>query len=358
MGGSGRQPSDDHRRRDRDRRSSSAGRDSKHSVWKGGRDRKRSRSPERRRRGSEDRSRSRRRGERDRLDAGGRAAGRDSRGRSGGKERRSRDDGWERARKASSEGGGASARQDDPTSKRARVGHQSASPRSGEGRSARHPVPTRLLSFGDEVEEGSDTDDFSLARSTAHRFAHERTLVLSTPLDYENQGPQLSMKDVSISRESDVMGNVKPSLSAIYLGAHQSRGLRPYMEDRCCLVPNFTPMSRGAPVADGVSRCFVGIYDGHNGVMSADMAAARLHRMLADDPVIRMHTGEGPPAIVRAEEEQITEALKKAFRTLDDEILGESRQEETQDGATALMALTVGEALYMAHAGECRWRLL
>eukprot|EP00803_Ostreobium_quekettii_P006847 evm.model.scf_1978.2 EVM.evm.TU.scf_1978.2 scf_1978:2915-7076(+) len=113
-------------------------------------------------------------------------------------------------------------------------------------------------------------------------------------------------------------------------------------------------MSRGAPVADGVSRCFVGIYDGHNGVMSADMAAARLHRMLADDPVIRMHTGEGPPAIVRAEEEQITEALKKAFRTLDDEILGESRQEETQDGATALMALTVGEALYMAHAGDSR----
>lgn len=55
--------------------------------------------------------------------------------------------------------------------------------------------------------------------------------------------------------------------------------------------------------------------------------------------------------MAKLEEQEITKALKKVFRGLDDQILGESRMEDTQDGATALIALTIGEVLYMAHAG-------
>lgn len=55
-----------------------------------------------------------------------------------------------------------------------------------------------------------------------------------------------------------------------------SAGLRPYMEDRHTLVASYTPTGpSGVPCPDGINRSFVAIYDGHNGVKTAEQCSSR-----------------------------------------------------------------------------------
>ena len=67
----------------------------------------------------------------------------------------------------------------------------------------------------------------------------------------------------------------------------------------------------------------------------------------------------GHPAAVEAEEAAVRAALRKAFRTLDDDILREARAEGARDGATALLVMRMGDMLYAAHAGAVwRWSVV
>ncbi len=63
-------------------------------------------------------------------------------------------------------------------------------------------------------------------------------------------------------------------------------------------------------------------------------------------------TGElGPPAVMESEEGAISQALRRSFRHVDDEILAGARQEGARDGATALLVLRLSDTIYAAHAG-------
>lgn len=50
------------------------------------------------------------------------------------------------------------------------------------------------------------------------------------------------------------------------------------------------------------------------------------------------------------------DALRRSFRRVDDIILGVARQQGVRDGATALVCVRLGGALYAAHAGGWRRR--
>lgn len=79
--------------------------------------------------------------------------------------------------------------------------------------------------------------------------------------------------------------------------SHQARCARPYMEDRHVLVSHLALLGPGgAPLAssgsdDGVERSLVAVYDGHNGSRMAEAAAGRLHKLLAADTALKLHTG-------------------------------------------------------------------
>lgn len=94
---------------------------------------------------------------------------------------------------------------------------------------------------------------------------------------------------------------------------------------------------------------------GHNGAGAAELAAARLHVLLAAHPALRTHTGElGPPAVARAEEVAVAAALRHAFGQVDEATLAVARRDGVRDGATALVVLRLGRVLYAAHAGDSR----
>lgn len=85
-------------------------------------------------------------------------------------------------------------------------------------------VPTSLLSFGEEVEESETAAvDFSISKSTAKRFAKERTLVLRTSLSSEaNQTEGLRMEDADALTPGDKpIALEAKTISRVYFGSTQ-----------------------------------------------------------------------------------------------------------------------------------------
>lgn len=85
-------------------------------------------------------------------------------------------------------------------------------------------VPTSLLSFGEEVEESKKAAaDFSISKSTAKRFAKERTLVLRTSLGSEaNQTDGLRMEDADALTTGDEPTTIEAkTISRVYFGSNQ-----------------------------------------------------------------------------------------------------------------------------------------
>lgn len=99
-------------------------------------------------------------------------------------------------------------------------------------------------------------------------------------------------------------------------------------------------------------RSYAAIFDGHNGAGAAEVAAQQLHTHLMSHPAVRSMSE--PPSCPRAEEAAVSDALRCAFRRVDDLVLGIARREGTRDGATALVLLRLGCTLYAAHAGDSR----
>jgi hypothetical protein len=80
------------------------------------------------------------------------------------------------------------------------------------------------------------------------------------------------------------------------------------MEDRHAVVAAL----QAAP--DGVQRSYAAVFDGHNGIVTAELAAARLHAMLAADPAVRGAAGvRAPPAAVASEAAAVGGALERCF---------------------------------------------
>jgi len=200
-------------------------------------------------------------------------------------------------------------------------------------------------------------------------------------------GAQQQQQRLGLVDEDETFRVAAPAgLTQIHFGMAQARGARPYQEDRHCIVTALKPSSShaagdgsGEPAHwngsssvvqngqyeqqpavvglthDGVARCYAAIFDGHNGAGAAETAARQLHLLLAGHPALRIYKGEpGPPAVIKQEEVAVSKALKAAFRQVDDQVLAVARRDGTRDGATALVVLRLGGALYSAHAGDSR----
>eukprot|EP00884_Botryococcus_braunii_P014428 jgi/Botrbrau1/22987/Bobra.0030s0052.2 len=220
-------------------------------------------------------------------------------------------------------------------------------------------VARNMLSFGDEIEEEDMANDtrpgFSstLGAVTAKRFQHERPIVVLKPVIHDFP-PFLRATDGGSLITGTCLIPLKV-LGDICVGAAAARGARPYMEDYYTVVRNFKPLGPGGvPLEDGVLRTFAGLYDGHNGIKAADHANARLHMALAQEAAVRSCTGDGVGGADFVEEGAMGTALRRVFHVVDQEILDRARAEGGRDGATALVVLRVGSALFTAHAGDSR----
>jgi serine/threonine protein phosphatase PrpC len=190
------------------------------------------------------------------------------------------------------------------------------------------------------------------------------------------------------------------------------------MEDRHVIISPFTDLYAGAAAASasasasarggrggsgvsgehgvnvGAGTCvsapcagatFVGVYDGHNGALAAEHAAQHLHTLLAADPALQRRAAGAsgaadasssapapasaadaataaaaatsaapPPASASERDSAVADALVRAFLAVDAQILAATAAGGTREGATALVALRLGGALFTAHAGDSR----
>jgi serine/threonine protein phosphatase PrpC len=163
----------------------------------------------------------------------------------------------------------------------------------------------------------------------------------------------------------------------LVFGAATARGARPYQEDRHVVVSPFHIQDPPFPVvsaaADGegegdgqsqpppppLPHCdYFAVFDGHSGADAAEHAAARLHGLLARDPVLRgsRHAAAAAGAAGDAHElgPAVAAALRACFHAVDAEILARARTSGGREGATALVALRMGPHLFTAHAGDAR----
>ncbi|KAK3236239.1 hypothetical protein CYMTET_53599 [Cymbomonas tetramitiformis] len=95
-----------------------------------------------------------------------------------------------------------------------------------------------------------------------------------------------------------------------------------------------------------VSYC--GLFDGHNGAKAAELAAGRLHNMLAAEDNFRTSGESG------ADEEVMRQAFERAFLNFDRALLDQFKLEGSTDGSTGLVVLRLGGVLYSAHVGDSR----
>lgn len=124
-----------------------------------------------------------------------------------------------------------------------------------------------------------------------------------------------------------------------WIGAADQRGLRPHQEDRHTTIPNFL----------GDRASFMAVYDGHSSAAGSQQASRRLHVYLADNPTVQQATG------AEDEFEAMARAFHTAFTSTDTEIISRQLGEgEVAGGTTACVVLRVGQALYVAHAGDSR----
>ena len=146
-------------------------------------------------------------------------------------------------------------------------------------------------------------------------------------------------------------------------------GARPYMEDRHTIIADY--MLAG-PADDAVPRSYAAVFDGHNGVDSAEHASSRccqpwsimeplallttvsavtvpsccrLHQHLAAEKGVGTCRGVPGSAAAEAEAELMRTALENSFIRTDNEILDRARREDGRDGACALVAVRIGGLL-------------
>ncbi len=99
-----------------------------------------------------------------------------------------------------------------------------------------------------------------------------------------------------------------------------------------------------------VPAVFVALFDGHAGHHGSELAAQRLHQILAEQPELQHQEGR----MRRPDPNAIESALKSAFEQADIEILDESKVKGKHFGTTAVCALLWGRELTVAHAGDSR----
>ena len=133
--------------------------------------------------------------------------------------------------------------------------------------------------------------------------------------------------------------------------------MRQYMEDRHVVLPRFLPdipkggdrvlLGNAGLCGDGSRGSYCAVFDGHNGAHAADMAAKRLHLLMASDEALgawypdRAKDVPSSGEIVKEGYCPVGSSLERNFLELDREIIRETRAQNTRDGCTALVLLQV-----------------
>ncbi|GLE00248.1 hypothetical protein PINS_up008975 [Pythium insidiosum] len=122
---------------------------------------------------------------------------------------------------------------------------------------------------------------------------------------------------------------VNPNVHYRY-GISQMQGRRPYMEDR---------HTAHADLNGDPTQSFYGVFDGHGGDGAANYCVQAMCQNVIREPSIAKNP---------------VEALKKGFLKTDQEYLQIANKRNSEDGTTAVVVLTRGDQLYVAHAGDSR----
>ncbi|KAL0585567.1 hypothetical protein ABG067_004708 [Albugo candida] len=113
-------------------------------------------------------------------------------------------------------------------------------------------------------------------------------------------------------------------------GVSQMKGRRPYMEDRHIAYA----MLNGDP-----EQSFYGVFDGHGGAGAANYCVQALCQNIVNEPSLQ---------------KEPMEALKKGFIQTDRDYVDLAARSNAEDGSTAVVILTRGDTIYVAHAGDSR----
>eukprot|EP01098_Paradermamoeba_levis_P009814 TRINITY_DN4106_c0_g1_i1.p1 TRINITY_DN4106_c0_g1~~TRINITY_DN4106_c0_g1_i1.p1 ORF type:complete len:369 (-),score=115.93 TRINITY_DN4106_c0_g1_i1:89-1195(-) len=129
----------------------------------------------------------------------------------------------------------------------------------------------------------------------------------------------------------------KPKVSS---GAAEAQGDRNTMEDTHVHIDNLHEDFKGhSHLIPEQSYAFYGVYDGHGGRQTAELAQVIVHRHLVNSEAFKKQEYEN--------------AIKHAFAVSDQEILDKAASEQwTTNGCTVASCLVVNNDLYLANLGD------
>jgi len=105
------------------------------------------------------------------------------------------------------------------------------------------------LSFRDDLAAGDSAAECSLAAATARRFA--------SPPRRPAPAAERQPAAAASAAPTDAAGR----LTSVISGRSQALGLRPYQEDRTCVVADLA-LPGGRAFADGTLRTYAAVFDG------------------------------------------------------------------------------------------------
>lgn len=150
-------------------------------------------------------------------------------------------------------------------------------------------------------------------------------------------------------------GAAQGMLQHVYVDGATAKGKREYQQDRHIALPDFKPRHGGE---DQVNCCLVGVFDGHKSEQAAELAAAKMPGIIADQRSLgRSEAPDSSEGLKGPDSgDRIAQALKASFKDLDAQILAEEQKQGVEKGAfggcTAVVALAMGDVLYTAHVGD------
>jgi protein phosphatase 1L len=140
----------------------------------------------------------------------------------------------------------------------------------------------------------------------------------------------------AVRTNSRPRGVKEPEKSALPVGVCSKQGKRPYQEDAFSICAYLKPVRSKAAVTE---THYFGLYDGHAGGRCSKFLSSSLSAALAEDPSY----GDNLP-----------QALKRSFHTVNDQFLRVADQMNLQDGSTCLVVLIRDDKYMIANVGDCR----
>ncbi|CAM9272566.1 unnamed protein product [Sphacelaria rigidula] len=214
---------------------------------------------------------------------------------------------------------------------------------------AKRESSTGLLSFGDDIGAESNNSAFqSLGAATENEFKRQK----KTPVvqsGAQEVVSEIEHENASVAARLDTLREKKRAamLGPSKISAAESRGQRPYQEDRHVVVSCLHSPDDVHSKFDACPPCFFAVYDGHNGDLAAEMAKSKLHTYVAKASPVTGLRGQSA--------EMIEGLLRAAFSLTEEEILKATNEDgQRQDGTTATACILVGELLVTANVGDSR----